>query len=49
MKKRKGSAEFTLGKKEVKKPAKAKPGFVIYHTNFSMMAGTDISGLKQIE
>ena len=38
-----------IQKKEVKKPAKAKPGFVIYHTNFSMMAGTDISGLKQIE
>ena len=38
-----------IQKKEVKKPAKAKPGVVIYHTNFSMMAGTDISGLKQIE
>ena len=36
-------------KKEVKKPAGAKPGFVVYYTNFSMMAGTDISGLSRME
>jgi predicted ribosome quality control (RQC) complex YloA/Tae2 family protein len=33
-------------KKEVKKPAAAKPGFVVYYTNYSMMAGTDISHIK---
>jgi predicted ribosome quality control (RQC) complex YloA/Tae2 family protein len=38
-----------IQKKEVKKPAGAKPGFVVYYTNFSMMAGTDISGLSQVE
>lgn len=36
-------------KKEVKKPAAAKPGFVVYYTNYSMMASTDISGIKQAE
>lgn len=30
-------------KKEVKKPAGSKPGFVVYYTNYSMMANTDIS------
>ncbi|MDO5382162.1 MAG: NFACT RNA binding domain-containing protein [Eubacteriales bacterium] len=30
-------------KKEVKKPAGSKPGFVVYYTNYSMMASTDIS------
>ena len=34
-------------KKEVKKPASAKPGFVVYYTNYSMMASTDISAIKQ--
>lgn len=36
-------------KKEVKKPASAKPGFVVYYTNYSMMASTDISGIKEAE
>lgn len=35
-------------KKQVKKPAGGKPGFVIYHTNYSLMAKPDISGLKEI-
>ncbi len=35
-------------KKEVKKPANAKPGFVIYHTNYSLVATTDISALSQL-
>jgi predicted ribosome quality control (RQC) complex YloA/Tae2 family protein len=35
-------------KKNVKKPAAAKPGFVIYHTNFSMVMNSDISGISQI-
>ena len=36
-------------KKEVKKPASAKPGFVVYYTNYSMMASTDISAIKQAD
>ena len=33
-----------IQKKHVKKPAGGKPGFVVYYTNFSMMANTnDIS------
>ncbi len=35
-------------KKEVKKPANAKPGFVIYHTNYSLVATPDISALTLI-
>jgi predicted ribosome quality control (RQC) complex YloA/Tae2 family protein len=36
-------------KKEVKKPAAAKPGFVVYYTNYSMVATTDISHLTLLE
>lgn len=36
-------------KKNVKKPGAAKPGFVVYYTNYSMMIDTDISGLKLLE
>ncbi len=36
-------------KKEVKKPAGAKPGFVVYYTNYSMVAPTDISELKEVK
>lgn len=36
-------------KKHVKKPGGAKPGFVVYYTNFSMMIGTDISGMEKLE
>lgn len=32
-------------KKEVKKPANAKPGFVVYYTNYSLVAKPDISRL----
>ncbi|MCM1386693.1 MAG: NFACT family protein [Bacillus sp. (in: Bacteria)] len=35
-----------LQKKNVKKPNGAKPGFVIYYTNFSMAIDSDISGLE---
>ena len=35
-------------KKHVKKVAGAKPGFVIYHTNYSMVIDSDISGIQQI-
>lgn len=34
-----------IEKKHVKKPAKAKPGFVIYHTNYSLIIDSDISKL----
>ena len=36
-------------KKHVKKPGGAKPGFVVYYTNYSMMIDSDISGLKLLE
>ena len=36
-----------IQRKELKKPPKAKPGFVIYHTNYSMMCVPDISGIKE--
>ena len=34
-------------KKHVKKPSGAKPGFVVYYTNFSMAVPSDITGLIQ--
>lgn len=37
-----------IQKKHVKKPNGAKPGFVVYYTNFSMMIDDDISGLQQL-
>ena len=36
-----------IQKKHVKKPGGAKPGFVVYYTNYSLMAEPDISGLKE--
>ncbi|MDD7059893.1 Rqc2 family fibronectin-binding protein, partial [Porcincola intestinalis] len=36
-------------KKEVKKPGGAKPGFVVYYTNYSMIARPDISKLTLVE
>ena len=35
-------------RKNLKKPPAAHPGFVIYHTNYSMVSGTDISELREI-
>lgn len=35
-------------KKEVKKPSGAAPGFVVYYTNYSMIANADISSLTLI-
>ena len=35
-------------RKEVKKPNGAKPGFVVYYTNYSMTISPDISSLKLI-
>lgn len=37
-----------LQKKNVKKPNKAKPGFVVYYTNYSLTIPPDISGLELI-
>lgn len=37
-----------IEKKHVKKPSGAKPGFVVYYTNYSLMIDSDISGLQQI-
>ncbi len=37
-----------IQKKHVKKPNGAKPGFVVYYTNFSMATGSDISGIRLI-
>ena len=31
-----------------KNPAGAKPGFVVYYTNYSLMASPDISNLKEV-
>ena len=38
-----------IQKKHVKKPAGAKPGFVVYYTNYSLMAAPDISRIEKIE
>lgn len=38
-----------IQKKHVKKPAGAKPGFVVYYTNYSMAIDSDISGIKMSE
>ena len=35
-----------IQKKHVKKPVGAKPGFVVYYTNFSMAIDSDISGIE---
>ena len=36
-------------KKHVKKPKGAKPGFVVYYTNYSLVIGSDISGIREAE
>lgn len=37
-----------IQRKHVKKPAGAKPGFVVYYTNYSMAIDSDISGLSEL-
>ena len=37
-----------LKRKDVKKPGGAKPGFVVYYTNYSMAIAPDISSLKLV-
>ncbi len=39
--------DYTL-KKNVKKPAGGKPGFVVYYTNYSLVSPTDISDIKLV-
>lgn len=39
--------DYTL-RKNLKKPPKAKPGFVIYHTNYSMTIEPDIHGIREL-
>ncbi len=39
--------DYTL-RKNVKKPTGGKPGFVVYYTNYSLLSGTDITGITQI-
>ena len=36
-------------KKNVKKPGGAKPGFVVYYTNYSLVIDSDISGMEQAQ
>lgn len=36
-------------KKQVKKPAGGKPGFVVYYTNYSLMIDSDISGIEEVK
>ena len=38
-----------MEKKHVKKVNGARPGFVIYHTNYSLVIDSDISNLKAIQ
>ena len=38
-----------IQKKHVKKPNGAKPGFVVYYTNYSMVMDPDISKIQQAE
>ena len=38
-----------IQKKHVKKPGGAKPGFVVYYTNYSLVAEPDIRGLTLVE
>ena len=38
-----------IQKKHVKKPAGAKPGFVIYYTNYSLVIDSDISGIREVK
>lgn len=36
-------------KKHVKKPNKAKPGFVVYYTNYSLVIDSDISNIENVQ
>ena len=36
-------------RRNLKKPPQAKPGFVIYHTNYSMVAEPKIQGIEEVK
>ena len=38
-----------LYRRNVKKPGGAKPGFVVYYTNYSILARADITGLTEVD
>ena len=38
-----------IEKKHVKKPSGGRPGFVIYHTNYSLVIDPDISGIREVK
>ena len=38
-----------LERRNVKKPSGAAPGFVVYYTNYSIIAKTDISALREVQ
>lgn len=38
-----------IQKKHVKKPGGAKPGFVVYYTNYSLMASPEIQGIREAD
>lgn len=38
-----------IQKKAIKKPNAGKPGFVIYHSNYSLMIDSDISSIQQVK
>lgn len=40
--------DYTM-RKNLKKPPKAKPGYVIYHTNYSMTIEPDIHGIEEVK
>ena len=44
----KAEVDYTL-RKNLKKPKGNIPGFVVYHTNYSLLAGTDISGIHLVK
>ena len=37
-----------IQKKHIKKPKGGKPGFVVYHTNYSLIIDSDIAKIKQL-
>lgn len=38
-----------IERKHIKKPGGGKPGFVIYHTNYSLIIDSDISGIQKVQ
>ena len=42
-------AQVKVQKKQVKKTPGGKPGFVIYHTNYSLLIDPDIRNIQQVK